>query len=144
MWQVADDGGEEAQPQHQVVWTAVGVPSVGRRRFGQSVRVSKPHGGLHCEVGGGCQDRVQPRHRLCGARCVFACNFASHRRLQGIWNERSYSITYIETLRAALDAAGFSDTQIVAPDSNWGIAQDILDNSALAAAVWGIGLRCGC
>ena len=59
--------------------------------------------------------------------------------MQGIWNERSYNITYIETLRAALDAAGFSNTLIVAPDSNWDIAQDILDFPALAKAVWGIG-----
>ena len=59
--------------------------------------------------------------------------------MQGIWNERSYNITYIETLRAALDAAGFSNTLIVAPDSNWDIAQDILDTPALAESVWGIG-----
>lgn len=75
--------------------------------------------------------------------CILHAKFASgHAGEQGIWNERSYNITYIETLRASLDAAGFTDTMIVAPDSNWGIAQDILDDPALAASVWGIGLLC--
>ena len=59
--------------------------------------------------------------------------------LQGIWNERSYSITYIETLRSALNSAGYSNTQIVAPDSNWDIAADILSNPQLAESVYAIG-----
>ena len=59
--------------------------------------------------------------------------------MQGIWNERSYNTTYIELLRAALDAAGFSNTLIVAPDSGWDIAQDILNSSSLAQAVAVIG-----
>ena len=59
----------------------------------------------------------------------------------GIWNERSYNITYIETLRAALDAAGFDNTMIIASDRDWTIAQDILDNPTLAAAVYAIGAR---
>ena len=58
----------------------------------------------------------------------------------GIWNERSYSIEYIETLRAALDDAGFANTAIVAADSDWGIASDILDNPQFAAAVDTIGM----
>eukprot|EP00042_Codosiga_hollandica_P038562 m.314848 g.314848 ORF g.314848 m.314848 type:complete len:940 (+) comp55423_c0_seq3:52-2871(+) len=57
----------------------------------------------------------------------------------GIWNERSYNITYIETLRAALDDAGFEDTVIVAPDSNWEIAVDILADPKLAEDVYAIG-----
>ena len=58
----------------------------------------------------------------------------------GIWNERSYNITYIETLRAALDTAGFNNTLIVAPDSNWDIAADILSAPSLAEAVYAIGM----
>lgn len=57
----------------------------------------------------------------------------------GSWNERSYNTTYLKTLRATLDASGFTNTKIVAPDSNWGIAQDILNDPELAAAIWGIG-----
>eukprot|EP00042_Codosiga_hollandica_P057702 m.858006 g.858006 ORF g.858006 m.858006 type:complete len:846 (-) comp59651_c0_seq6:65-2602(-) len=57
----------------------------------------------------------------------------------GIWNERSYDITYIETLRNSLDAAGFPETMIVAPDAGWDIAQDILDNPQLAQDVYAIG-----
>lgn len=78
----------------------------------------------------------------------------------GIWNERPYDITvryasigcarglskrvcsqYILTLRDALDAAGFEDTAIVAADGNWDIANDILENASLAAAVGVIGVH---
>lgn len=57
----------------------------------------------------------------------------------GSWNERSYNTTYLKTLRATLDNNGFTNTKIVAPDSNWGIANDILNDPELAAAIWGIG-----
>jgi len=57
----------------------------------------------------------------------------------GSWNERSYNTTYLKTLRAHLDSAGFTKTKIVAPDSGWDIAKDILADPALAEAVWGIG-----
>ena len=63
----------------------------------------------------------------------------AHARRQGIWNERSYNITYIETLRASLDAAGFVGTQIVAPDLGWEIAAQILEYKALDEAVYAIG-----
>jgi hypothetical protein len=60
---------------------------------------------------------------------------------QGIWNERSDNDVYIETLRSNLDAAGFTETEIVAPDSNWDIANDILTNPSVAESVYAIGLR---
>lgn len=59
----------------------------------------------------------------------------------GLWNEKSYNITYIETLRSALDAAGYNNTMIVGTDtySDWSIAGYILSNPAVAAAVDVIG-----
>jgi len=57
----------------------------------------------------------------------------------GSWNERSYDITYLKTLRSALDAAGFTSTAIVAPDAGWNIAGDILKDAVLAKAVHAIG-----
>ena len=57
----------------------------------------------------------------------------------GIWNERPYNSTYIKVLRASLDAAGFENTKIVAPDGSWDIANDILKDKALAEAVYAIG-----
>ena len=60
----------------------------------------------------------------------------------GIWNERQWNDTYIEILRATLDAAGFPDTKIVAPDNaGWSIASDILNskNGTLGKAIFGIG-----
>lgn len=55
------------------------------------------------------------------------------------WNERSYSIPYLITLRSSLDAAGFGETKIIAPDSSFSIANDINNNPAFAKAVWGLG-----
>lgn len=57
----------------------------------------------------------------------------------GSWNERAYNTTYLKTLRKHLDTAGATNTKIVAPDSGWSIAGDILADPDLAAAVWGIG-----
>ncbi|XP_070211576.1 galactocerebrosidase-like isoform X2 [Littorina saxatilis] len=57
----------------------------------------------------------------------------------GIWNERPYNSTYIKTLRKMLDARGFSNTRIVAPDGAWTISKDINKDPALAAAVDYIG-----
>jgi len=57
----------------------------------------------------------------------------------GSWNERAYNIPYLKQLRASLDAANFSNTKIIAPDSGWDIAHDILADPALASAVHGIG-----
>ena len=57
----------------------------------------------------------------------------------GSWNERAYNIPYLKQLRASLDAANFSNTKIIAPDSGWDIARDILADPGLASAVHGIG-----
>jgi galactosylceramidase len=57
----------------------------------------------------------------------------------GIWNERPYDVTYIKTLRNVLNSNGLQHVSIVAPDSNWDIAADILADPELAAAVSVIG-----
>ncbi|XP_074641487.1 galactocerebrosidase-like [Tubulanus polymorphus] len=38
----------------------------------------------------------------------------------GIWNERAFDKTYVEVLRQALNAAGFSHVQLVVADGNFG------------------------
>ena len=66
----------------------------------------------------------------------------------GIWNERGYTTDYIDILRQTLDGYGFPDTNIVAHDAGWDIAQDILNNATIAKAVDVIGVHvsgaCGC
>ena len=57
----------------------------------------------------------------------------------GSWNERGYDIPYLETLRASLDAAGFASTKIIAADSSFSVANDIVKNPTFAAAIWGLG-----
>ncbi len=57
----------------------------------------------------------------------------------GIWNERGYTIDYINILRDTLNNYGFEDTSIVAHDAGWDIASDILNNPQLAASVDVIG-----
>ena len=57
----------------------------------------------------------------------------------GSWNERPYNTTYLKALRKTLDDAGFPNTKIVAPDSGWDIAKDILADPDLAASVHTIG-----
>ncbi|ESO82898.1 hypothetical protein LOTGIDRAFT_92651, partial [Lottia gigantea] len=57
----------------------------------------------------------------------------------GIWNERPYDITYILTLRAALDENGLNHVQIVAADGDMQITPDILTHPDLSKAVSIIG-----
>ncbi|KAK6179704.1 hypothetical protein SNE40_012007 [Patella caerulea] len=58
----------------------------------------------------------------------------------GIWNESPYNVTYIKTLRKALDMGGFSNTLIIAPDQNgWPIVEDITKDKELFDAVYAIG-----
>ncbi len=59
----------------------------------------------------------------------------------GIWNERGYTTDYIDILRQTLDGYGFPDTNIVAHDAGWDIAQDILNNATIAKAVDVIGVH---
>ncbi len=54
-------------------------------------------------------------------------------------SERSYNTTYLKTLRSTLTQAGFANTKIVAPDSGWDIANDILADPVLAEAIYAIG-----
>jgi galactosylceramidase len=49
--------------------------------------------------------------------------------------ERNYDMTYIETLRGSLDAAGFSDTKIIVADSSFSVANDIVAHPDFAKAV---------
>ncbi|KAK7508502.1 hypothetical protein BaRGS_00000068 [Batillaria attramentaria] len=57
----------------------------------------------------------------------------------GIWNEKPYDITYIKTLRKMLDSGGLSNTRIVAPDGSWSIANEMLNDQELSAAIDYIG-----
>ncbi|ESO89802.1 hypothetical protein LOTGIDRAFT_218637 [Lottia gigantea] len=57
----------------------------------------------------------------------------------GIWNERPYDVNYIVILRNMLDTAGLNHVRIVASDSGWGIATDILKNATLSSSVDYIG-----
>ncbi|XP_041369448.1 galactocerebrosidase-like isoform X3 [Gigantopelta aegis] len=62
--------------------------------------------------------------------------------LIGIWNEKAYNKTYIETLRQVLDEFGYSNTRIVAADYfGWGLADDIIQDSKFAAAFDYIGVH---
>lgn len=53
----------------------------------------------------------------------------------GIWNERDYSIVYIETLKSMLIQNGLSKVQVVAADGGWEVSDDVLKNATFAAAV---------
>ena len=57
----------------------------------------------------------------------------------GSWNERPYNTTYLKALRTTLDAAGFQNTKIAAPDSGWDIAKDMLADPVLFDAIGAIG-----
>lgn len=63
----------------------------------------------------------------------------------GIWNETPYDVGWIKVLRRTLDEAGLRHVKIVAADQTpdiappWKIAEDILADGALAAAVHTIG-----
>lgn len=59
----------------------------------------------------------------------------------GSWNERPFDVGYLKILRAALDAAGFRGTGIVAPDQGgWEpFASDVLGDPALEAALHALG-----
>ena len=48
----------------------------------------------------------------------------------GIWNEREFTVSYVVTLREALDAAGFTSTKIVGSDRFWDPYASAYMNSA--------------
>jgi hypothetical protein len=62
----------------------------------------------------------------------------------GGWNERGYNIGWYEQLRSALNAAGYSAVQIVADDTSWNVANDLVSNSAFSQAVQVIGSHYPC
>ena len=51
----------------------------------------------------------------------------------GGWNERGYNIGWYEQLRSTLNADGYSGVQLVADDTNWNVANDLVSNSAFSA-----------
>ena len=66
----------------------------------------------------------------------------------GGWNERysggATQDAWFVSLRAALDAAGYSAVQIVGADSGWNIADDMATDPALASAIGVIGEHYPC
>jgi len=65
--------------------------------------------------------------------------------LGGEQNENGYSASWIESLRTALNTAGYTSTQIVGGDNfGWSIASDMSTDSALDAAVGVVGSHYPC
>jgi hypothetical protein len=65
--------------------------------------------------------------------------------LGGEQNERSYSASWIEQLRTALNNAGYSSVQIVGGDNfGWSIASNMASDSTLRAAVGVVGAHYPC
>ena len=62
----------------------------------------------------------------------------------GGWNERGYNIGWYEQLRSALNADGYSGVQIVADDTDWNVANDLVSNSAFSQAVQIVGSHYPC
>ncbi len=59
-------------------------------------------------------------------------------------NESGYNITWYETLRTALNNAGFTKTKIVGADSTWSIAGDLSTNPAFSAVIDIVGTHYPC
>ncbi|HEX6526169.1 MAG TPA: ricin-type beta-trefoil lectin domain protein [Streptosporangiaceae bacterium] len=62
----------------------------------------------------------------------------------GGWNERGYNIGWYEQLRSTLNANGYSGVQIVADDTSWNVANDLVSNSAFSQAVQVVGSHYPC
>ncbi|HLI38366.1 MAG TPA: discoidin domain-containing protein, partial [Streptosporangiaceae bacterium] len=63
----------------------------------------------------------------------------------GGWNESGYNQAWFEQLRSALDAHGYSGTQVVAADSfGWGVAGSMASDPAFSAAVNVVGVHYPC
>jgi hypothetical protein len=62
----------------------------------------------------------------------------------GGWNERGYNIGWYEQLRSTLNADGYSGVQIVAADTDWSVANDLVSNSGFSQAVQIIGSHYPC
>lgn len=77
------------------------------------------------------QDILYHINWLKGAKTVYGLDID----YIGVWNERMWNDAWIIEFRNALNEAGFANTQIVAPDRDWGIANDMLANATLMNAV---------
>ncbi|SEP52774.1 ricin-type beta-trefoil lectin domain protein [Amycolatopsis saalfeldensis] len=64
--------------------------------------------------------------------------------LLGGWNERGYDAGWYEKLHTALAANGHSKIKVVGADSDWGIADDMVKDPALAKAVDIVGAHYPC
>jgi Glycosyl hydrolase family 59/Ricin-type beta-trefoil lectin domain/Galactocerebrosidase, C-terminal lectin domain len=62
----------------------------------------------------------------------------------GGWNERGYNIGWFEQLRSALNSNGYSGVQIVAADTDWNVANDLVSNSGFSQAVQVVGAHYPC
>jgi O-glycosyl hydrolase len=63
----------------------------------------------------------------------------------GGWNEKGYNEAWYEDLRAALDANGYGNVQIVAADSfGWSVASAMAADTAFDAAVSDVGVHYPC
>jgi galactosylceramidase len=63
----------------------------------------------------------------------------------GIWNEMYFGpYSFMQTLRAAMNAAGYNETKLVVADdyvNRWDIVDVLISNSTLKSAVWGVGVH---
>jgi galactosylceramidase len=74
---------------------------------------------------------------LLAAKTVYGLNID----YVGIWNEHDPpERDYIITLRRQITAAGLA-TQIIATDNGWAICGDMVNDSELAAAIYGVGIH---
>jgi hypothetical protein len=81
------------------------------------------------------------------AKCVRETIGGSHPHYLGVWNERSWgSISYVVSLRNALDAAGLAETRIVVPDGGDcdGVTNAAAANATFASAVYALGEHYPC
>jgi O-glycosyl hydrolase len=62
----------------------------------------------------------------------------------GGWNERGHDKTWYENLKRALVANGYGAVKVVADDTNWSTADDVVSDPAFAAAVDVIGSHYPC
>jgi O-glycosyl hydrolase len=62
----------------------------------------------------------------------------------GGWNERGYDKTWYENLKSALVSGGYTDTKVVAADSDWSVADDMAKDPAFKNAVDIVGVHYPC
>jgi hypothetical protein len=62
----------------------------------------------------------------------------------GGWNERGFNKGWYESLNSALDSSGFSSVKIVADDTSWAVADEVVSDATFRAAVDVIGSHYVC